>query len=190
MIILRVASVTAALLFCATVPVAAAVIEAQYRMPTEQAPVTPKPAAEPKTSADRDSRAKERTPPPRPIVPPEGQQQNPALREDCAWIGQRIVSLLVRDDPMTGNDFVPFYQRFNCPPEHLSRAFACVVSAGSSENELLAERVAQCWTDPERKPAAAEAAKPAAAPAKPAAEPEKKPEEPAPPANKPANGSK
>lgn len=184
MIMLRVASATAALLLCASGPVAAAVIEAQYRMPTEQpVPVTPKPAAEPKTSADRESRVKERTPPPRPIVPPEGQQQNPALREDCAWIGQRIVSLLVRDDPMTGNDFVPFYQRFNCPPEHLSRAFACVVSAGSSENEVLAERVAQCWTDPERKPAAAE-------PAKPAAEPEKKPEEPAPPANKPSNGAK
>lgn len=202
MIILRVASATAALLLCATGPVAAAVIEAQYRMPTEQAaPVTPKPPAELKASpaADREPRAKERTPPPRPIVPPEGQQQNPALREDCAWIGQRIVSLLVRDDPMTGNDFVPFYQRFNCPPEHLSHAFACVVSAGSSENEVLAERIAQCWTDPERKPAAAEPAKPspsepakpaAAGSAKPAAEPEKKPEEPAPPANKPVNGSK
>lgn len=186
MIILRVASATAALLLCATGPVAAAVIEAQYRMPTEQtAPATPKPPAELKTpsATDREPRVKERTPPPRPIVPPEGQQQNPALREDCAWIGQRIVSLLVRDDPMTGNDFVPFYERFNCPPEHLSRAFACVVSAGSSENEVLAERVAQCWTDPERKPAAA-------APAKPAAEPEKKPEEPAPPANKPANSAK
>ncbi|MFO1146314.1 MAG: hypothetical protein U1E33_07135 [Rhodospirillales bacterium] len=177
MIILRVASVTAALLLCATVPVAAAVIEAQYRMPTEQpAPVTPKPAAEPKTSADRDSRVKERTPPPRPIVPPEGQQQNPALREDCAWIGQRIVSLLVRDDPMTGNDFVPFYQRFGCPPEHLSKAFGCVVAAGSGENDVLAERVAQCWTDPERRPAPVEA--------------EKKTEEPAPPANKPSNGAK
>lgn len=181
MIILRVASATAALLLCATGPVAAAVIEAQYRLPEQTAPATPK--------ADRETRVKERTPPPRPIIPPAGQQENPALREDCAWIGQRIVSLLVRDDPMTGNDFVPFYQRFNCPPEHLSRAFACVVAAGSSENDVLAERIAQCWTDPERKPAPVE--------------PEQRPEEspaPAPsgsppaaapaPAVKPGNGAK
>ena len=179
MIILRVASATAAVLLCVTTPAAAAVIEAQYRLPTEQTvPAAPKPAAEPKAapSSDREPRVKERTPPPRPIVPPEGQQQNPALREDCAWIGQRIVSLLVRDDPMTGNDFMPFYQHFGCPPEYLSKAFACVVAAGSGENDVLAERVAQCWTDPERRPA------PAA--------PEKTPEEPAAPAPKPANGSK
>lgn len=183
MIMLRVALATAALLFCATGPVAAAVIEAQYRLPEQTAPAAPK--------ADREQRVKERTPPPRPIVPPEGQQQNPALREDCAWIGQRIVSLLVRDDPMTGNDFVPFYQRFNCPPEHLSRAFACVVSAGSSENEVLAERVAQCWTDPERKPAPAEPEKkpeetPAPVPSAPSAPAPAAP----PPAPKTGNGAK
>ncbi|MBK8208574.1 MAG: hypothetical protein IPK78_00055 [Rhodospirillales bacterium] len=177
MINLRVASATTAMLVCVTIgSAAAAVVAVQYGSPGEQverpAPVEPKAPA-----AEREPRVKERTPPPRPIVPPEGQQQNPALREDCAWIGQRIVSLLVRDDPMTGNDFVPFYQRFNCPPEHLSRAFACVVDLGSAENEALAERVAQCWTDPAMRPAHP-------------AEAEPKPSDLPPPVKKPANGSK
>ena len=152
MINLRVASATTAMLHwsdCVTIgAAAAAVVEVQYRTPAEQStPVEPK-----APSSEREPRIKERTPPPRPIVPPEGQQQNPALREDCAWLGQRIVSLLVRDDPMTGNDFVPFYQRFGCPQEHLSKAFGCVVGFGSAENEALADRVAQCWTDPAVRP--------------------------------------
>ena len=170
MIILRVASATAAVLLCVTTPAAAAVIEAQYRLPTEQtAPATPKPAAEPKAapSSDREPRVKERTPPPRPIVPPEGQQQNPALREECAWIGQRIVSLLLRDDPMTGNDFMPFYQRFGCPPEYLSKAFACVVGS-RLRRKRRAGRARRPMLD-------RSGATPAVAPA---AKPEKTPEEP------------
>ena len=149
MINLRVASATTAMLFCVTIgSAAAAVVEVQYRSPAEQTEPSTPVGTEGAPSSDREPRIKERTPPPRPIVPPEGQQQNPALREDCAWLGQRIVSLLLRDDPMTGNDFVPFYQRFGCPPEHLSKAFGCVVECGSAENDVLADRVAQCWTDP------------------------------------------
>jgi hypothetical protein len=149
MINLRVASATVAVLLCMkTGDASAAVWEAQYRTPAEQTGSGDGRVP----SSEREPRAKERTPPPRPIVPPEGQQQNPALREDCAWLGQRIVSLLVRDDPMTGNDFVPFYQRFGCPQEHLGKAFACVVGFGIAENEALADRVAQCWTDPGTKP--------------------------------------
>jgi hypothetical protein len=174
MSILRVAALATALISCAIGgPVTASMIEAQYRAPAEQAA----PAELKAPAAEREPRVKERTPPPRPIVPPEGQQQNPALREDCAWIGQRIVSLLVRDDPMTGNDFVPFYQRFNCPQEHLSKAFGCVVAAGSGENDVLAERVAQCWTDPAQRPGVA-------------SETDKKPTEAVPTTGKPSNGSK
>jgi len=76
------------------------------------------------------------------------------LRQECAWIGQRIVSLLFRDDPMTGNDFIPFYARFGCPEAHLTQAFACVVNFGSLENDALADRIAICWTDPTQRPAA------------------------------------
>jgi hypothetical protein len=99
-------------------------------------------------ASEREQKARERTPPPRAIVPPEGQQENPALREECSWLGQRIVSLLFRDDPTTGNDFLPFYTRFKCPEEHLNKAFACVVRSGTAENDVLADRIAQCWTDP------------------------------------------
>jgi len=127
--------------------------------------------------ADREPRAKEKTPPPRPIVPPEGQQQNPALREECAWVGQRIVSLLFRDDAMSGSDFIPFYEQFGCPREHLSKAFGCVVSSGNAENDVLADRIAACWTDPIKRPS----------PVGRAAEPEKQGEPAAQPA-KPANG--
>lgn len=101
-----------------------------------------------RTSPDREQKLRERSPPPRPIVPPEGQQLNPALREECAWIGQRIVGLLFRDDPVTGTDFLPFYTRFGCPEDYLHQAFACVVKDGDLENEVLADRIAQCWTDP------------------------------------------
>ena len=194
MINLRVALATTAMLLCVTIgAAAAAIVDVQYRTPAEQsAPVEPK-----APSSEREPRTKERTPPPRPIVPPEGQQQNPALREDCAWLGQRIVSLLVRDDPMTGNDFVPFYQRFGCPEEHLSKAFGCVVGFGSAENEALADRVAQCWTDPAVRPAApAESVKKPVEPADNLKEPKepsdtsRKPAELVPPVTKPANGSK
>ena len=105
-------------------------------------------------ASEREQKIRDRTPPPRTIVPPEGQQQNPALREECSWLGQRIVSLLFRDDPMTGNDFMPFYTRFKCPEEHLDNAFACVVKSGAAENDVLADRIAQCWTDPARLPSA------------------------------------
>jgi hypothetical protein len=107
--------------------------------------------------SEREPKIRDRTPPPRTIVPPEGQQQNPALREECSWLGQRIVSLLFRDDPTTGNDFMPFYTRFKCPEEHLDDAFACVVRSGAAENDVLADRIAQCWTDPTRLPSEAPA---------------------------------
>jgi hypothetical protein len=101
---------------------------------------------------EREQRMRERTPLPRPIVAPEGQQTSPALREECAWLGQRIVSLLFRDDPMTGNDFLPFYTRFECPEEHLTKAFACVVRNGAADNDVLADRIAECWADPTHPP--------------------------------------
>lgn len=202
MINLRALSATVAVLVCMkTGAASAAVWEVQYRTPAE--PTSSGEARVP--SSEREPRVKERTPPPRPIVPPEGQQENPALREDCAWLGQRIVGLLVRDDAMTGNDFVPFYQRFGCPQEHLSKAFACVVGFGIAENEALADRVAQCWTDPAKKPRlAVPAKKPGESTdgSKGAAEPTadkqptgsadepKKPADVPPPVSKPANGAR
>lgn len=120
---------------------------AQYSLPQDRGSVGSG-GERTRAAPDREQKGRERTPPPRPIVPPEGQQQNPALREECAWVGQRIVGLLFRDDPMTGTDFLPFYTRFHCPEDHLHKAFACVVRSGALENEVLADRIAQCWVDP------------------------------------------
>ena len=69
--------------------------------------------------------------------------------EQCRWLGQRIVSLLSRDDAMTAKDFNPFYDRFGCSMEHLAEAFGCVVSTdGQVQGEELASRVDRCWADP------------------------------------------
>lgn len=124
---------------------------AQYEAPRQGSGASERQRA---PASEREPKVRERTPPPRTIVPPEGQQQNPALREECSWLGQRIVSLLFRDDPMTGNDFMPFYTRFRCPEEHLDKAFACVVKGGAAENDVLADRIAVCWTDPGQLPSA------------------------------------
>jgi hypothetical protein len=124
---------------------------AQYHAPQERG-ARGRETEQQRLSIEREQKIRERTPLPRTIVPPEGQQQNPALREECAWIGQRIVGLLFRDDPVTGTDFLPFYTRFGCPEDHIHKAFACVVKSGDLENEVLADRIAQCWTDPAQLP--------------------------------------
>ncbi len=70
-------------------------------------------------------------------------------REECAWVGKRIISLLVRDDAMTAGDFGPFYQRFLCPEDHLSQAFGCVVAnLDTIESGALADQVDECWREP------------------------------------------
>jgi hypothetical protein len=151
---LRVASAAAALVVClGFIGAAGNLASAQYQAPRDKGSAIEQQRASPA----REQKARERTPPPRPIVPPEGQQENPALREECAWVGQRIVGLLFRDDPVTGTDFLPFYTRFGCPEDHLHKAFACVVKSGDLENEALADRTAQCWTDPGQRPAAGNA---------------------------------
>lgn len=147
MIALRVALATAVLIMCAGISTAADLPNRAQNLIVVAA------ERDRPTASEREEKG--RTPPPRPIVPPAGQQENPALRAECAWVGQRIVSLLFRDDPMTGNDFIPFYTRFGCPEAHLTQSFACVVKAGSLENEALADRIALCWTDPTQQPTVA-----------------------------------
>jgi hypothetical protein len=129
---------------------------AQYQAPQEKG-ARGQETEQQRLMIERQQKVRERTPPPRTIVRPEGQQQNPALREECAWVGQRIVGLLFRDDPATGTDFLPFYTRFDCPADHLHKAFACVVKSGALENEVLADRIAQCWADPAQLPVSTQA---------------------------------
>lgn len=109
------------------------------------------------------SAAKDAEPAPRrkPSPPVAGQaSRGPSFKEECVWVGKRIVSLLSRDDAMAANDFIPFYAQFGCPGDHLARAFGCVVTnTDPSENEALADRIDACWDDP--KAALAQQATPA-----------------------------
>ena len=138
-------------------------------------PPTAAPAPSP-TAPLTENRNKDRAVPPRrpeQPPPPAARDGEPAVAAECAWIGKRIVSLLVRDDAMAAGDFLPFYLRFHCPEERIGKSFGCVVRNG----EATPERVEMCWADPStivpqpsKEPASKEpAAEPSQAPAKPAA---------------------
>lgn len=142
--------------------------------PPATAPVpSPQPPAQPAETRPKDRPA----PPRRPDAPPavESRDGEAAMAAECAWVGKRIVSLLVRDDAMAAGDFVPFYLRFHCPDDRIGKAFGCIVRTGeATPNDVLAERIDQCWSNPDvrfpklQKDPAAETPPPApAAPAKP-----------------------
>lgn len=93
--------------------------------------------------------------PSRPQIPPvkKDGKVNPALRAECAWTGQRIVSLLWRDDVNTAREQSRFYEMFGCPAEHLPVAFRCVIEQSESQPEQndLNARVYGCWMTPENR---------------------------------------
>lgn len=75
---------------------------------------------------------------------------------ECAWMGQRVLSLLWRDDINTANDFIEAYDRFGCPAEHIGVAFRCLVKVGPSAEDSepgLPERSRACWGNPALDPA-------------------------------------
>lgn len=75
----------------------------------------------------------------------------PARRAECVWLGQRIVSLLWRDDVNTAREQARFYDRFGCPGEHLAIAFRCVIRQSERQPQQtdLGARVYGCWLTPE-----------------------------------------
>lgn len=84
---------------------------------------------------------------------------------ECTWAGERILSLLWRDDIRTATDFIDLYDRFDCPSEHIPAAFRCLVKVGVSPEQGdpgLPTRANACWANPAVDPASL---KPAAAPA-------------------------
>ncbi|BCJ90935.1 hypothetical protein IZ6_16700 [Terrihabitans soli] len=101
---------------------------------------------------DGDPKADAKQAPARPQIPAKKEgKANPALRAECAWTGQRIVSLLWRDDVNTAREQSRFYEMFGCPAEHLPVAFRCVIEQSESQpdqNDLNA-RVYGCWMSPE-----------------------------------------
>jgi hypothetical protein len=142
--------------------------------PPATAPLpSPQPPAQPAETRTKDRAAPARRPETAP--PPETHDGEAAMAAECAWIGKRIVSLLVRDDAMAAGDFVPFYLRFHCPDDRIGKAFGCIVRTGeATPNEVLAERIDQCWTNPDvrfpklQRDTPAEPAPAAPPPAKPA----------------------
>jgi hypothetical protein len=77
--------------------------------------------------------------------------EQPERRAECAWIGQRILSLLWRDDVNTATAQTRFYETFGCPAEHLPVAFRCVIEQSENQPEQndLNARVYACWMAPE-----------------------------------------
>jgi hypothetical protein len=151
---------------CAAAPAAA---QATQQPPAAVAP-SPQPPAQP-----AETRPKDRpTPTRRPDAAPAGETRDgeAAMAAECAWVGKRIVSLLVRDDAMAAGDFLPFYLRFRCPEEQIGKAFGCIVRTGeATPNEILAERIDQCWSDPDVRFPKLQKEPPAETPAAPAAPP-------------------
>lgn len=77
---------------------------------------------------------------------------------ECLWSGRRIVSLLRRDDIITGRHYMDLYAQFECSQKHLKLAFRCVIKQGPIDPkaaEKLSSRVQDCWIAPEGSTAAA-----------------------------------
>lgn len=85
---------------------------------------------------------------------------------ECTWAGERILSLLWRDDIRTATDFIDLYDRFDCPSEHIPAAFRCLVKVGVSPEQGdpgLPTRANACWANPAVDPASLQpAAEPSA----------------------------
>ena len=85
---------------------------------------------------------------------------------ECRWAGERILSLLWRDDIRTATDFIDIYDRFDCPSDHIPAAFRCLVNVGVSPEQGdpgLPSRANACWTNPAVDPASLQPAAPQAA---------------------------
>jgi hypothetical protein len=76
----------------------------------------------------------------------------PAGNAECVWLGQRVVSLLWRDDLDTAFRHLDLYDRFGCPSGHIQVAFRCLVLHSGSIDPKAADslngRVHACWIDP------------------------------------------
>jgi hypothetical protein len=79
----------------------------------------------------------------------------PAGRGECAWLGERAVGLMWKDDLDTAFRHLELYDRFGCPGEHIQVSFRCVVRQGDLQKDpkvvdLFNSRVHACWMDPAR----------------------------------------
>ncbi|MGO9356562.1 MAG: beta-1-3, beta-1-6-glucan biosynthesis protein [Xanthobacteraceae bacterium] len=105
----------------------------------------------------------------------------PAGNPECVWAGQRVVSLMWRDDLDTAFRHLDLYDRFGCPGGHVQATFRCLTKFAedlkqqekgdaTKQQETLARTVHICWINPNAQPQPA-ASPPAAAASAPAAAP-------------------
>jgi hypothetical protein len=95
----------------------------------------------------------------------------PAANPECMWLGQRVISLMRRDDLDTAFRHLDLYDRFGCPAGHIQTAFRCIVRQGNIDlkaPDSLGARIRACWINPNTDPvivppAAASAAAPSQA---------------------------
>ncbi len=82
-------------------------------------------------------------------VKPKGKKDEPLpiqLQSQCSWPGQRLVHSLLRDDTVAAKDHLSFYEKFGCPVDYLSKAFACAVDAPTGANRPRTDvLVENCW---------------------------------------------
>jgi len=93
--------------------------------------------------------------------------KGPAANPECVWLGERVVSLLWRDDLDTAFRHLELYDRFGCPGGQVQTTFRCVVRQGNIDpraTETLNSRVHSCWLDPEFVAAPPPSAAPASSP--------------------------
>lgn len=158
------AAALAVALLCATAAAQTPAAPAQPAAPqAESGPSSapsPAPAPSPDKPAVAQSRPKLIKPAAKPVEDPEAEKKSMVVplppaeatsaQTECAWVGKRVVGLLVRDDVDTATDFTRFYAMFRCPEMHIGATLACVVSdpAAAREGTALTEHVDLCWANP------------------------------------------
>lgn len=162
------AAVAAAFLSCAALLSPAAAQAPEQKPPEPAAPPQPQPAPQPPQQQQQpaDPARTERKTRADQTVEAGRALQGPAAAAECVWLGERVVSLLWRDDLDTAFRHLELYDRFGCPGGHVQTTFRCVVRQGNIDpkaTETLNARVHACWLNPEAVPAPPAAA--AAAPA-------------------------
>jgi hypothetical protein len=89
----------------------------------------------------------------KPPVRPESPRLAPAQRAECAWLGKRVILVLLRDDLIATKGFMEIYSNFGCPIQHIGQAFGCSTPvAGQSQANDMKAWVDACWDNPDIKP--------------------------------------
>ena len=89
----------------------------------------------------------------KPPVRPETQRLAPAQRAECAWLGKRVILVLLRDDLIATKGFMEIYTNFGCPIQHIGRAFGCATpAANQAQASDVKVWVDDCWDNPDIKP--------------------------------------